>query len=197
MKYRKCSVDGCDGNAAAPGCARGWCGMHYQRWKRTGDPEHVDIVRGAPMKFINEVALPFSGDECLLWPFAKDQHGYGQVWIDGALRGAHRVVCIKSHGQAPSPSSQAAHSCGMGHEGCVNPRHLRWDTRIGNFLDKEAHGTLAFGEKHPSSKLTDDDIREIRSLSSTMPQKDIAEMFGVSKPTISAIMTGKRWAHVR
>lgn len=195
--FRTCSISGCDGNAAAPGTARGWCGMHYQRWKRSGDPEHVDIVRGAPMEFIDLVALAHTGDDCLPWPFAKDQHGYGQLWFKGSLTGAHRVTCTKAHGKPPSEKHDASHSCGKGHEGCVNPNHLRWDTRSGNFADKNDHGTLAFGEDHVSAKLSDDDVRQIKAMAESVMQKDIAALFGVSRPTISAIVTGKRWAHVQ
>lgn len=38
-KFKSCSVEGCNGNShsSAKG-ARGWCGMHYQRWKIHGDP---------------------------------------------------------------------------------------------------------------------------------------------------------------
>ena len=32
-----CVIDGCDGTHLA----RGWCGRHYQRWFRYGDPLHV------------------------------------------------------------------------------------------------------------------------------------------------------------
>lgn len=41
-----CSVAGCDRQANVPGSARGWCGPHYQRWQRWGDPlgAHVPTV---------------------------------------------------------------------------------------------------------------------------------------------------------
>lgn len=195
-KYKACKIEKCEGNALAGGSARGWCTMHYQRWRRCGDAEHVDIIRGAPMAFLNEALSHHSSDDCLLWPFSKDSKGYGQVWFNGALHGAHRVVCIKASGEPPTSEHQAAHSCGNGHLGCINPNHLRWDTRSGNLADRSAHGTLPFGQAHSSAKLTDEDIRSIKVLAKTEMQKDIAELFSVSRPTVSAILSGKRWAHI-
>lgn len=40
-----CTVDGCD----RPARARGWCPMHWQRWRRTGDPTKL-LGRGRPRK---------------------------------------------------------------------------------------------------------------------------------------------------
>jgi len=39
-----CVVDAC----ARPVKARGWCGTHYQRWWKTGDPESTPTT-GAPL----------------------------------------------------------------------------------------------------------------------------------------------------
>ncbi len=38
MAKRKCSIEGCTN----PAIARGWCGTHYSRWQRTGDPGTVE-----------------------------------------------------------------------------------------------------------------------------------------------------------
>ncbi len=195
-KFKSCSIEGCNGNAAKPGAARGWCTKHYQRWQRSGNPQHVDIERGAPMSFIETIASFCDAGECLIWPFSKDRHGYGQLWFQGALIGAHRLVCIKRHGPAPSPHHDAAHNCGNGHNGCVNGSHLRWATRSENLSDMAEHGTKQIGSKSSSSKLTNNDVREIRRLAKTMRQKDIATQFGVSSATISAVVNRTRWKHV-
>lgn len=41
----RCAVDGCE-NESKSKSARGWCGMHYARWRRHGDPLAVVKVRG-------------------------------------------------------------------------------------------------------------------------------------------------------
>ena len=50
------------------------------------------------------------------------------------------------------------------------------------------------GERHNRAKLTQIDVNEIRQLlKRSMPQKLIAQRFGVSRQTISAINTGQNW----
>ena len=39
-----CAVDGCP----RPVTARGWCPRHYNRWRRTGDPGPVQLLRPGP-----------------------------------------------------------------------------------------------------------------------------------------------------
>lgn len=55
----------------------------------------------------------------------------------------------------------------------------------------------ALGERHPAAKLTVEKVREIRDLhargASTM---GLAKAFGVSAPTIRAILLGVTWKHV-
>jgi hypothetical protein len=77
----------------------------------------------------------------LIWPFARYNNGYGNVTFYDALgkhsTGAHRIMCKLVHGEPPTPKHEAAHSCGNGTGGCINPHHLRSDTRGGNNADKK------------------------------------------------------------
>lgn len=41
MTHRTCLVDDCEREAGEPGSGRGWCSLHYQRWRRTGDPTAI------------------------------------------------------------------------------------------------------------------------------------------------------------
>jgi hypothetical protein len=62
-------------------------------------------------------------------------------WRPRTVRRAHRVMCEIAHGPKPAPGFVAAHTCGKGREGCVNPRHLRWASQKENMADKLLHGT--------------------------------------------------------
>lgn len=44
MSDRTCSVPSCE----RPSVCRGWCHMHYMRWRTTGDPEKVKRIHRAP-----------------------------------------------------------------------------------------------------------------------------------------------------
>jgi len=52
------------------------------------------------------------------------------------------------------------------------------------------------GSENPSAILSEDNVLEIASLTGTMMQREIAEIFGVSRATISDIQCGRKWAHI-
>jgi hypothetical protein len=113
---------------------------------------------------------------------------------EGRISRVSRIVCEKFNGPPPTSKHEAAHSCGKGHEGCVSGRHLRWDTPKGNQADRLKHGTHNRGERQPRAKLTEHDVRWIRSVIGTRPQREIAQMFGVHPCVISEIKIGRKWA---
>lgn len=185
----RCAVPAC----GRPAKTRGWCQMHYLRWRRHGSPIGGRAPNGEAMQYLTEAVLTYEGSECLIWPYTRDPGGYGRIWDGQQTVLVHHLVCDRTHGLRPSSRHEAAHSCGNGHGGCVNPRHLRWATPTENQRDRVEHGTSNRGERCAAAKLTEADIRLIRSLSLTLSHQEIAEQFGVSRPHIGDIIRGKRW----
>jgi hypothetical protein len=186
-----CNIDGCRATART----RGWCSAHYQRWRRSGNPNGCGgTERGAPRRFYERVVLSYDDGVCLAWPFARLNNGYPEMRHNGSMVLVSRLVCEAEHGPPPTPRHYAAHSCGNGHRGCVNRRHLRWATPAENHDDMIVHGNSTRGIKNPQARLDDASVHRIRTLAATHTQKQIAAMFGVRRETISKILLGKRWA---
>lgn len=152
---------------------------------------HSDILR-----FV-DYAAEFKSDLCLLWPFGRNSAGYGHFTLDGKWVLAHRMVCEKAHGPFVGDRNEAAHECGNGHSGCVNPRHLRWKTRAENVHDMFTHGTMQTGTKQWQAKLTEDNIRFIRANKDSMSVRDLAELFNVSRSSVHYIIVGRTWKWVQ
>jgi len=182
-----CSVDGCH----KPLKALGLCRSHYLRNWRHGAPEAGGQSRGFATEFIRS-HINYKGDDCILWPFARTPTGYGVVRYPG-LHGnnAHRVMCILARGEPPSPELEAAHECGNGHLGCVNPKHLKWKERIDNIRDKAVHGTQLWGDLIHFSKLTLEQAQRVKFGSDR--GTDLAKELSVTPATIYRIRSGHTW----
>lgn len=181
-----CSIEGCQRKAST----RQLCGPHYHRLRKYGDPLAKPITHGEARKYLHEVVIPYTGHECLIWPFRCGEDGYARV-DDPKSELVHRIVCTKVNGPAPTPDYDAAHSCGRGKQGCVAPPHLAWKTRAGNEADKVAHGTSNRGERNGHAKLSEDQVREIRA--STESTGALAKRFGVTHGMIGHIRHRRAW----
>ena len=187
-----CSIPSCDRQHEA----RGYCRMHYRRWQKHGDPMAAvprRTIHGEAREYFERVVLSYEGAECLRWPFGCSSTGYGQLWDGERFKIVSRLVCERVHGAAPTPEHQAAHLCGCGHLACVTKSHLAWKTPTENHADKLTHGTLLRGEACSASKLSAEQVREIRALKGRIRQLDIAVRFGIARSTVSFIHSGKNW----
>ncbi|VXB24238.1 HNH endonuclease signature motif containing protein [Citricoccus sp. K5] len=110
-----------------PGCDRpkwrafGYCGAHYQRFKKGKDMD-------APIRNVHATdaerfwsKVDKSG-KCWIWTGAK-YNGYGVFRIDSAARLAHRVSYKWAKGDIPD-GEQLDHMCH--NRACVNPDHVRF-----------------------------------------------------------------------
>lgn len=175
-----CSVPIC--NKATVG--NGLCKAHYNRSKygKNGLRESDPIAtKGRANIFIKE-ALDEETDECVLWPYARDTNGYGQIRRSGKTISVHRFVCTATHGAAPFARAVVGHTCGNGHLGCINPRHLRWITQAQNVREAKARTKRGRGHVAQHERL------EILALKATMPKHKIAKKLNRSRQTIAKII---------
>jgi predicted XRE-type DNA-binding protein len=145
--------------------------------------------------YLRSIEKPWP-DACIQWPLSCNiVNGYGQLVFCGKKMSAHRASALLHHGPPDNPKLEVAHSCG--NRRCCNPRHLRWATRAENFADKHAHGTAQIGEASNNAKLTTAQVIAAKSLAKSMSHKQIANLFGVSRPAISMAISGATWKHLR
>ncbi len=188
-----CEIIGC----GKPLVARGLCNSHWIRWRKYGDPLAGGPKWGEASEYYLSTVLVYEGDECLIWPHARNKGGYGTVNFDGKKFLVSRKLCEDANGPAPSHFHEAAHSCGKGQDGCVTKRHLSWKTHADNMKDMVNHGRSPKGEKQGRVKLTEADVIEIRLLLKSVRPKEIAKLKCVSTATITSIGRSENWGWLR
>ena len=73
------------------------------------------------------------------------------------------------------------------------PENLSYGTRSENMRDCLRDGTDQNGEKGSGAKLTQAQVLELRNLKGQVKQKEAAALFGISRPNVSMIWSGKTW----
>ena len=135
------------------------------------------------------------GPDCWVWMAGKTGSGYGQFWMEGRDRCAHRVAYELEYGSIRY-ALQVLHSCD--NPPCVNPEHLFLGTQKDNMMDASKKGRIntdsICGSNHGQAKLTEHQVRVI--LTDTRLHREIAEDYGVCRRTISGIKSGKGWKHL-
>jgi hypothetical protein len=162
-----------------------------------GYPKHKErILKGEGIAYKWMLAhRDYPHDEwCLIWPYFLDKNGRGWLTHNGERGYAHRFMCRLTHGDPPSTAHGAAHSCGNGHTGCVNPRHLSWKTQGENLADCIVHGTQPKHHLGPRGHFTYEQAQAIKARLGNETQLEIAKSLGVSESTISDIARGKHYA---
>jgi hypothetical protein len=134
--------------------------------------------------------LDHDGDDCLIWPLRRNNFGYAEVCVERKPRRACRVVCEMVIGPPPSPMHYAAHSCGNGHLGCFNPKHLSWKTPSENQQDTVRHGR-AKKAGVPRQTIPDDVVRQIREMRPSKTLAELSALFGIKTETIRKIAKGE------
>ena len=157
--------------------------------------------------------------ECWEWTAGRDKDGYGKIQISSKSWRAHRYVFQQTVGEIDG--LLVCHRCD--NPSCVRPEHLFLGTHADNAADRKAKGrscsgdqhiarldpswpwahgwskrkSVCHGTKHPSAKLCEDQVREIRKLSAAgRSQRRLAAEFGVSRNAIRCVLSGRSWGRV-
>jgi len=103
----------------------------------------------------------------------------------------HRAVLTAFYG-IPEEGLEACHNNGDRTENKLE--NLRWDTRKNNHADKKKHGTHQVGEKVGNSKLTDTDIKLIRS--SELSAIKLGKILNVNQSCVLKARNRQTWKHL-
>jgi DNA-binding transcriptional regulator YiaG len=142
--------------------------------------------------------------DCWIWKgtvqdHIRKGHQHGVIWYNKKYVQVHRIMYHNYIDDVPEykPSGVIVlHKCSHENNGkCINPWHLKLGTSKENTHDAILSETLILykeNEKNPMSKLTNDQIKEIRNLkNSKYTQKEIANMYSINQSQISRYWNNK------
>lgn len=120
------------------------------------------------------------GDNEQCWPWkgtTNKKDGRPYFTIDRKRRPSYAIVLELSTGRQQEEGQVVRHNCD--NPVCCNPAHLDWGTHQDNMNDMKER------ERHGLSKIV---VRAIlKLLSEQRSHSDIAELYGVSRETVTAI----------
>ena len=140
---------------------------------------------------IEDKAYPITETGCWIWMGGCSVRGYGQIESFGKKHLAHRVSYKLFKGNIPE-DRVVCHRCD--NVSCVNPDHLFVGTQKDNLSDMARKNRSTFGERNARSKLTWDQVDQIKTLrKSGVRAVELSKKFEVSVSNINAILANKRW----
>lgn len=148
-------------------------------------------------RFWKRVDLWFdiTDEDCWNWTAGQDGRGYGCLSVRNKGKKATHVAFYLFHGRWPK--GLLLHSCD--NPLCINTSHLREGDDKDNTQDRVERERTAKGETSGLSKLTNEQVLLIKDKlnNTTLKHFEIAELFSVTRSTISSIYRGRTWKHIK
>ncbi|AFH22805.1 hypothetical protein OSG_eHP35_00105 [environmental Halophage eHP-35] len=150
-------------------------------------------------EILSKENIEVTENDCWEWQGAKTPKGYGQIKRNKEKYYTHRVI-LQTHGEGFTEEKNfCCHKCD--NPSCVNPDHLFAGSHKDNMEDATEKGRMVGpnvkGEKHHQSKLTKEEVVEIREKYATENYQfqELAEEYDVNRPQIGHIIAGRKWKH--
>ncbi len=144
-----------------------------------------------PIQRFNQKYIIDEQTKCWEWQDTLNNDGYGMLRVGNKMLSAHRFA-YEYFVEPLDYNYEICHKCN--NRKCVNPEHLRQDTKSSNMIDSLNIGTLNF------QKLNIDQVIQIKKLLKNYYRgqcSDLAKLYQVDRHTISNIKRGKTWSHVK
>jgi hypothetical protein len=167
--------------------------------------ECYEVSDQGRVRSIDRVVMKFNPKRGAIIPYrlrgkilalCRDRDGYLRAPLckDGDERGAFVHTLVLEAFIGPRPTGLQA--CHWPDPSRDNNRlsNLRWGSSSSNQRDRFDHGTDSRGERNPSAKLIESEVRQI--LASEGTDSAVAARFGVSQQTVSSIRRGVSWPHL-
>jgi hypothetical protein len=178
---------------------------HVDTFNESSSTEQWKVISGSGGLYTvsnqGRIRSHFNGRERMLFP-CKDTKGYLQfaMSLPGIKRvrmKVHQAVALTFLGPRPS-GAQINHISGdkndntvqnLEYVSCRQNIHHAWRNGL-----RRAEQTR--GERHGMSKLTEENVREIRTCGNRTTLKNLAKRFEVSPQCIQGVIEYKTWRHV-
>lgn len=159
------------------------------------DVRYVQLTPSAIDRFVGKTRKAANG--CVVWLGSKDRKGYGLFHTCArglplswrAARVAYRIFI------GPFPERLfVCHACD--NPACVSPAHFFLGTNAENMADQVRKGRSLRGEKHGRTKLTDEEVIEIRQrIEAGESGLSVGRDFGISGTHALRIYRRTTWVH--
>lgn len=144
--------------------------------------------------YLSKVVKSETENDCWNWLGQPDPNGYGGLRFKRKFYLAHRISFYIHNGYWSK--FDILHHCD--NPICSNPKHLFEGTQQDNMRDRDAKGRCAKGEKQWLSKLTENQVIEIKKrIAKGEKPGSIASDFPVGAANIRQIERGYTWKHIK
>ena len=138
--------------------------------------------------------------DCWEWQGGTTAAGYGTIGYNSETHYTHRLMHKIHNGFLTEEKPFVCHKCD--NPPCVNPDHLFAGSPADNIHDAMDKDRMNWpgrlGEDHGGSKLTANDVVEIREryAAGKASQNDLAKDYGIVQTQVGNIVRGEKWPHI-